>query len=196
MPKIYLAYSYIFKDIKKTENDNLDDFKDNIREIIENICNSYGNDQEFRVETIIDPIFNIFKDFRDIYCLALLFEYKAWIEYGISWTIVENYIGKNAGDFFSKIPLSVWVKVGGKIDVKYIGFCRNNSYVQEFKNEWVLKINKPDDIYQWVKVVNENPPLVHIESNKIYQIFPKDSIVLPSKRGFSVDPESILDLKK
>jgi len=189
----YWALTFLCENIEEKQDYRIDWLKKNVKEIVIDIGEEKSND-EFSVETVIDPIINVFSSYgkTPVKCLAINYGYRCWTSERLSNSrnrILLDYIG----NIQSRINLEIFKFILEIINLKeakepiniFYGMCDDHSYVQEYESENIIKLGaKPHDKYIWF---DSNGKVEDSEgvsySEVIYRLFPKKYITLPSKES-------------
>ena len=183
MPIIYLAFSHVYYDIDPKEDYKLEEFSNTIKEILESIRkdNEY---ERWGIDTITNPIINIFSDSREKICLALNFGIRNWFNKDLQNEAKDKYILKFNGEIGDNIKPLIEDLYGGYM--KILGMCTDHSYVQYYQREsnWLtfIKGPAPHDDYKWMEI-NTKGEMRIIGKYALFNMFPKEKITLPSRQS-------------
>ncbi len=193
----YWAFSFVLGNIEVKQDYKMEWLKEKVKNVIRNvnddIIGKIISNDEFLVETIIDPVINIFSSYgtNPVKCLAINYGVRCWKSSHFS---IENLFIKypliiNAKILFKCLPEPI-IKLK-KPEMIFYGLCDDHSYVQEYfliKN-MIIVGPKPHDNYIWVDLLGRRT----VDSEYIYNLFPKNHVTLPSKEtSLTVDNMKIL----
>ncbi len=188
----YWAFSFLCSNIEEKQDYRIDWLKKNVKEIVIDTGEEKSND-EISVETVIDPIINVFSSYgkTPVKCLAINYGYRCWTSEKLSNSrnrILLDYIG----NIQSRINLEIFKCILEIINLKesepiniFYGMCNDHSYVQEYESENIIKLGvKPHDKYIWFDSNGKKEDSEGVSySEVIYRLFPKKYITLPSKES-------------
>ncbi len=189
----YWAFSFLCYNIEGLQDYRIDWLKKQVKKIVIDTGKEKSND-EFLIETVIDPIIKVFTLALSTptKCLAINYGYRCWTSMKLSNNrkrILLDYIGR----IQNIINLEIFKCILEIINLKdpkrpvsiFYGMCDDHSYVQEYESENIIKLGaKPHDKYIWF---DSNGKMEDSEgvsySEEIYRLFPKKYITLPSKES-------------
>lgn len=183
------GFSMVFREIKTKDDYEIENMQKRI--MIEQVKKEILH---LRIEKYINPIINVFQDFEEKNCMAIL------LGYGYSYTCDEK---KRIDAVFtvnlnlSYIILKSFTTLA--VPVLYcVGNCYDNSYVEKIRRGKSITLtysltgsNPRTDEYSWVTSSSTK-----IASSTIYSLFPKEKITLPKKEvglRAEVPPHKILE---
>jgi len=209
----YVAYSFLFIDVRIKEDFKFDQFRKTTTELIEEVAyetkypplddcideEDYEENCQFQVEDVIEPVINIFDDFMRRNCIA--------INTGFCSFVKEGFNEDKLFEQYNLILMKILVKL--TILIKYYGLlawgiCFNNSYVEQYHQEhmktliFCLGKNKDIDKYIWFLFDKKgNITAKKVDSSLIYTVFPKQYITLSKKEPLhiEIDPLKLFNLK-
>ena len=140
------------------------------------VTDSRYNITEFIVGEVIEPIVRPFTDNNGRVCISII------IGYQVNYNPLK--FDNLANSLFNDVLkcMAMWLKVTRTnplfdYSVYCIGHCQNHSYILSSADpEFSLNHN---DEYKWLLVELST----YVDPGAIYNVFPKDKIILPSKKS-------------
>jgi len=188
----YIAYSFIFINIERKEDYNIDWLKKTLKKLVikegeEVKTTSFSGDYfDFQVEYVIDPIINIFEDYKNRNCMSINIGFS--IEFSFGFHKQEKDSEQKIRILNKLLKDLLFIPYEYKGQFYAFGGCNNNSYVQKERFEkkgFIMSFvmgNDPNlNKYEWFF-----PNYQKIDSTIIYSMFPKKYITLTTDEKFDI----------
>ncbi|HEC37320.1 hypothetical protein LCGC14_2332310 [marine sediment metagenome] len=171
----------IYRNIERKNDYKLEWLKKTVKEVMENQAKKKSN-STINFEYIVDPIINVFDDYRENYTLAIVMGYNYFYNSEDHYPHqFEKEVLKSLGFLIGSEYKGVLYCFGISQDVPYVGRQKSKEIFEGLLLQNYVGPIPSDasfDLYAW-NVVSE---WSWVDNSIIYSIFPEEKITLPKSK--------------